>query len=138
MALCAVVALLACTGTKSSSQASQDFPYVGPSCDPSNNNYYGPACWQCSQANCSPGCETTDCADYFQCFCACDPNGPNVLDSSFGQMEDSCQAGCAAKMTPACATCRDTLGQCEAQQCANQCCCFDAGARVVTGVPVSP
>src|SRR5580704_5449149 len=122
--------LVACNGQDATNPGGQGFPYVGPSCDPSTNNYYGPACWQCSQAHCSPACETTDCADYFQCFCACDPNGPNVLDSSFGATEDSCQAGCESKMTAACAACRNTLGGCEAQYCGAQCCCLDAGAGV--------
>ena len=108
-----------------SSKSSGHFPYLGPSCTTSNT-FYSDACWQCSQDHCSVGCEPTDCAAYFQCYCECEPGGPLVGDSGLSQ-DNACQAACAAQMTSACATCRDTLGQCQGRSCGSSCGYLDAG-----------
>jgi hypothetical protein len=94
----------------------QSFPFSGPSCaEP--NNYFGTACWQCSQKSCNTDCESKECGDFFACYCACPAD------------HDTCRSQCNA--STACAQCRDDLGTCQAEHCAHDCCCLDGGA--ITG-----
>ncbi|HEY6462143.1 MAG TPA: hypothetical protein VIY73_18380 [Polyangiaceae bacterium] len=122
-ALQGLLVFLAC-GTSGGS-GSSSFPYLGPSCTTSNT-FYSDACWQCSQKNCSTGCETTDCQSYFACYCACTPGGPQANDSGLGN-DNACQAACDAQIPAACTQCRSTLGACQAQSCLAACGSVDGG-----------
>ncbi len=123
------------SSSSSSGAAGQSFPFPGPSCA-SSDSFYGDACWQCSVARCGGACETTACAAYFSCFCACDPNGPPATDAGLSY-ETACQAACDPLQAGACAQCRSTLGQCQAEKCEPACGYVDAGT-VVTGTPARP
>lgn len=82
------------------------FPFSGPSC---TGALYSSSCWSCAQSKCGPGCVTSDCNDYFSCYCGCSTT------------DNTCADNCSQKLSPACNTCLGNLSDCLAQQCSSEC-----------------
>jgi hypothetical protein len=92
------------SGGSGSGSGGNGFPFSGPTC----SNIPG-GCWSCLQSNCpNLGCLTSDCSTYLTCYCAC----------ALGDQQ--CYSGCQSDVTPACASCAQSIGQCT-QSCQSQC-----------------
>lgn len=114
-----VAGVMACSS--SSSGGNSAFPFSGPSCmgGPPGTQQVSAACTSCVDNACSSqfACIKTDCADYYNCICACQPS------------DATCAGKCS--MSSACQSCNSGAGQClvSANQnaCASDCSASSSG-----------
>jgi len=122
-----VIAALACGGSSIGGPNGPPFPFSGPSCSGADFNQN---CWDCIEEEGGPSaCFTSQCQNYFTCFCAC------------GATDTNCQGSCKqSKQSPACATCLQGVIEYERSTCGTLCRGIgtdDAGDATSEGAPES-
>jgi hypothetical protein len=84
------------------------FPFSGPTC---TGPPYNLGCWQCVQRTCpsTESCLTTDCSEFFTCYCSC----------ALG--DTSCQQSCEGALSMTCQACAQSVTNCQKQSCPSYC-----------------
>jgi hypothetical protein len=86
--LLAIAIAAVATAAGISCHSSSAFPFSGPGC---TGPTYSDACWECLDHDCNASCAAVQCAAWFECLCACDPD------------DAGCSSACVHD--PACVSC---------------------------------